>query len=476
MPCNLNINSKNTSSLMKVSLRITLILLLIISFSFDDSWISSATFSKSEILTNQEQVELNRILSHEKILQIDSLLDAYEAQNSYHGNILVAIDGAVVAERAMGYADPIHRTPCNTSMVYQLASVSKQFTAAAIMLLKADGRLDFSDKVTKYIPELPYKSVAISHLLHHTGGMPNYMFLVDKYWNKNYPPDNEDIIALMARYKLPEFFRAGYKYDYSNTGYMLLATVVQRISGLSLNQFLQRRIFGPLEMNDTHVYSSADTGEHKHHIIGFRPLKRGYASIPETLNDGPVGDKGVCSTLADLFIWDRALYDGFQLSSELVEEAFTPVVAANGKQVDYGYGFRIKQVNGDKAIYHNGVWEGFRTNFHRYPTHRNTIIALNNTSIRSNHQLVNQIETILFGGNSNDPTKLLVYLTIEEGFDQAFETFLSLSTEEKESSVDFQKIIQAAGYLASTGKIHKAAELSKLIEKAIESGQSQSKL
>ncbi|HAH60088.1 MAG TPA: hypothetical protein DCL86_18305 [Bacteroidales bacterium] len=203
---------------MKVSLRITLTLLLVLSFSFDNNWISSATFSKSEILTNQDQIELNRILSHEKIIQIDSLLNKYESQNNFHGNILVAIDGAVVAERAMGYADPIRRTPCNTSMVYQLASVSKQFTAAAIMLLKADGRLDFSDKITKYIPEIPYNSVTISHLLHHTGGMPNYMYLVDKYWNENYPPDNEDVINLMARYKLPVFFRAGYRYNYSNTG------------------------------------------------------------------------------------------------------------------------------------------------------------------------------------------------------------------------------------------------------------------
>ncbi|MDD4597605.1 MAG: serine hydrolase [Lentimicrobiaceae bacterium] len=460
---------------MKVSLRITLTLLLVLSFSFDNNWISSATFSKSEILTNQDQIELNRILSHEKIIQIDSLLNKYDSQNNFHGNILVAIDGAVVAERAMGYADPIRRTPCNTSMVYQLASVSKQFTAAAIMLLKADGRLDFSDKITKYIPEIPYNSVTISHLLHHTGGMPNYMYLVDKYWNENYPPDNEDVINLMARYKLPVFFRAGYRYSYSNTGYMLLATVVQRVSGLSLNQFLQRRIFAPLGMKDTYVYSSADAEDHKH-ISGFRPLRRGYASIPETLNDGPVGDKGVCSTLADLFIWDRALYEGFPLSSTLVEEAFTPVVAANGRQVDYGYGFRIKQVNGDKAIYHNGVWEGFRTNFHRYPTHRNTIIALNNTSIRNNHLLVSQIENILYGGNPDDPTKLLVYLTIEEGLDHAFETFLSLSPQERESSVDFQKIIQAAGYLASTGKIHKAAELSQLIEKATATEHSQSKL
>lgn len=467
MPCNDIQTTKNTSLLMKVSLRILLTLLLIFNFSPNKGWISSATFSKSEILTNQEQIELNRILSVEKIIRIDSLLNAYEANNAYSGNILVAIGGSVVIERSMGYADPIHRQTCTTSMVYQLASVSKQFTAAAIMLLKADGRLDFSDKVTKYLPELPYKSVTISQLLHHTGGMPNYMFLVDKYWNKEYPPDNEDIIALMARYKLPEFFRPGYRYDYSNTGYMLLATIVQRISGLSLNQFLQRRVFEPLGMSNTHVYSSADTGTHKHHIVGYRPLKRGYASIPETLNDGPVGDKGVCSTLGDLFIWDRALYDGFPLSMEMLEEAFTPVMADNGRQVDYGYGFRIKEANGEKAIYHNGVWEGFRTNFHRYPAHQHTIIALNNTSTRVNHQLVNHIETILYGGNSDDPTKLLVYLAIEEGSDMALETFISLSAEKRHSEVDFSKINTAAGYLASTGKIHKAAELHKFSEVAM---------
>ncbi|GAB1405006.1 hypothetical protein MASR1M74_21850 [Lentimicrobium sp.] len=466
MPCDTHFNYINNAFNMRIPLRITLTLLLIVSFSLDKGYISSATFSKSEILTNQEQAELSRILSYDKIQRIDSLLNEYDATNQYHGNILVAIDGAVVAERAMGYADPVMRTPCNSSMVYQLASVSKQFTAAAIMLLKADGRINFSEKVSTYIPELPYKSVTIAHLLHHTGGVPNYMYLVDRYWNKDYPPDNEDVVALMAKYKLPEFFKAGYRYDYSNTGYMLLATIVQRVSGLSLNEFLQRRIFRPLGMNDTYVYSSADENGQKCHLMGYRPVRRGYVSIPETLNDGPVGDKGVCSTLKDLFIWDRALYEGFPFSAELLEEAFSPIRSSNGRQVEYGYGFRIKQVNGEKAVYHNGVWEGFRTNFHRYPSQGNTIIALNNTSTRTNHHLVSQIEEILSGVNTDDPTRLLVYLTIEEGFDQAFDTFLSFPAEQRMSSVDFGKIILAAGYLASTGKVHKAAELNMLSEKA----------
>ncbi|HCT69807.1 MAG TPA: serine hydrolase, partial [Bacteroidales bacterium] len=174
------------------------------------------------------------------------------------------------------------------------------------MLLKSDGRLDFDDKVADYIPELPYPGVRISHLLHHTGGLPNYMYLIDKYWSKNYPPDTEDVIAMLERYRLPAFFKPGSRYDYSNTGYVVLAALVERITGMSLNEFLQRRVFIPLGMKNTYVYRSADSNLVKRHIDGFRALKSGYLRIQESKSNGPVGDKGVCSTLEDLYIWDQA--------------------------------------------------------------------------------------------------------------------------------------------------------------------------
>lgn len=443
-----------------------MLLLLLVFFTTGNSGrISSANNTGSEILSVHEALELTKILDYGLLRSLDSLTDLFSIQKGFSGNVLVAIDGFDVFEKSLRYADPILKTPLSTSSVFQLASVSKQFTAAAIMLLKADQRLDFDDELVKYIPELPYKKVTIRHLLHHTGGLPNYMYLVDKYWNSETHPDNEDVIGLMAKYKLPVFFQPGARYDYSNTGYVMLASVVERVSGMSLNEFLQRRVFGPIGMKNSYVYSSADTSIVKNHIDGFRALKRGYTRIADTKNNGPVGDKGVCSTLGDLYLWDQALYNGSPIPFEILEEAFLPAQSNAGKEIPYGYGFRLRNFENEPVIYHNGVWEGFRTNFHRYPLHRNTIIVLNNSSSRVNHELLTAIETLISRESKKDFTKMLVNISIEEGAESAVEVAKELRLVNPGAGYNLRTMMKAAEFLESSGKPGKAGEVKSLIEK-----------
>lgn len=448
--------------LMRLLVKLALVLLLVVGFSAYDSRISSATLNTSEILTEEENLNLCKLFSSEKLARLDSVIENFNTKYRFNGNILVALNGYNVYERSIGYADPIRKVEAKPEMIYQLASVSKQFTATAIMLLKSDGRIDFDDLLVKYIPELPYNNVTIRHLLHHVGGLPNYMYLTDKYWKQEIAPDNEDVIELMAKYKLPAFFKPGTRYDYSNTGYVMLATVVERISGLSLNEFLQRRVFRPLGMNSTYIYTTADTSIKRNHLDGFRALRYGYARIMDTRNNGPVGDKGVCSTVEDMFKWDKALYSGSVINQELLDEAFSPAETVYGKEVPYGYGFRIRDYNGSKVIYHNGLWEGARTNFHRYLDSKNTIIVLNNTSTRINHELVRQIEMAIGEGQESDITEMLAKMAIEEGVDQAFELYQELCDNNPTAKVDFNKIAAVADYLQKEGKTEKAEKLEKL--------------
>jgi CubicO group peptidase (beta-lactamase class C family) len=449
---------------MKKLLKVSLVLLFAFFNTGNSSQISSANHNESEILTGFESLELTKIVEYKLLRNLDSVAELYAMQKGFSGNILVAIDGFNIFEKSVKYSDPIKKSPLTTSSIFQLASVSKQFTAAAILLLKSDNRLELDDDLTKYIPELPYKNITIRHLLHHTAGLPNYMYLVDKYWSKEHHPDNDDVIDLMAKYKLPVFFQPGSRFDYSNTGYVMLASVVERISGMSLNEFLQRRIFSPLGMKNTYVYSSADTNITRRQTDGFLALKRGYSRISETKNNGPVGDKGVCSTAGDLFIWDQALYSGSPIPFDLIEEAFLPAKTKTGKEVAYGYGFRLRSANAQPVIYHNGVWEGFRTNFHRYPTSRNTIIVLNNTSTRVNHELVRQIEFVINNQPPHDYTKMIINISLEEGLTAAIESMEELKKTYTDASFNFRTIMNAAEFLEQSGKPIKAAELKTLVD------------
>lgn len=447
---------------MKHIYRILIISILVVGFSPLDNRIASANFNKSEILTDSETHQLSSLIASNIIQEIDSIVNLYNIQKRFSGNILVAIAGQEIYSHSIGFQDPLKKENLEKNNIFQMASVSKQFTAAAIMLLKMDGKIEFDEVITKYIPEFPYQEITLTHLLHHTSGLPNYMYLVDKYWKNSNAPNNDDIIRLLAKYKLPTFFKPGSKYDYSNTGYVILATVVQRVSGVSLNNFLKDRIFKPLNMNNSYVFSSSDSSCKRLHIDGFKSLKNGFIRYKASNNDGPVGDKGICSTIEDMFKWDKALYQESIFPKDLLEQAFLPTKDREGRNIPYGFGFRIRESIGGKVIYHNGIWQGFRTNFHRYIDSGNTIIVLNNTSIRTNHELVNKIETILNNSKNETETAKITQILLNNGIDSAKEYFEELTEVNPLFQLNIRKLMQVADYMNSIGKEKKAEEIKDL--------------
>ena len=328
--------------------------------------------------------------------KIDSLFERFRKYSSFQGNVLVSWKGRIVYHNSHGYSNPRKKEPLSQGSVFQLASVSKQFTAMAIMILKEQGKLDFDDDVRKYITDWPYENMSIRHLLNHTAGLQNYMWLVEHKWKGENAPYNDEVISMLIEHQLPLNYTPGKYFAYSNSGYVVLAHLTEVISGEQFADFLHKHIFKPLGMYSSFAYSSVlNNSDERNKMMGYRKYWKGYREIPETVNDGCIGDKGIYSTTMDLYKWDQALYTEALVSRETIELAFDKARLNNNKRVSYGFGFRIEEDGDNKTVYHHGLWNGFRTSLMRYVNESSSIIVLNHTNSNAKHHLVRRIENIL---------------------------------------------------------------------------------
>jgi CubicO group peptidase (beta-lactamase class C family) len=327
--------------------------------------------------------------------KLDSLLKRINKRQDFHGSILVAKNKKVLYSNQIGFADFGNKILLNKKSIYQLASVSKQFTAAAIMLLKEDNKIKLSDKVTAYFPNFPYKDVSIKNLLNHTAGLPKYFWLAEHKWQQNEAPKNIDMMALLASTNIMRFFKPGRNFDYSNTGYFVLASIVEKVSGISFRAFLKKYIFEPLQMNDSYVYSYKNDKIKENQLNGYR-LYRGWRhlKIPATINDAIVGDKNVYSTSEDLFKWTLGLNTGKLLKKESLDLMYSKGKTIYGTEVPYGFGFRISS-NKQKSIYHYGKWNGFRTALTKYLEDDLVVIILEHTSYNTMKSLNKKVKKIV---------------------------------------------------------------------------------
>lgn len=339
---------------------------------------------------------------------IRSNLDTY-IENLYHkrgfnGSIVIGRDGYMVYKNHIGYTNLRYRTqPINDTSSFQLASLSKQFTAAAVMLLYQQGKLGYDDRVTRYIANFPYKEVTLRQLLNHTSGVPNYMWLAERKWEKETPPDNREMIKMMCRYNLKPHFKPGTRYKYSNTGYMILVGIVEQISEKPIDAFLYKHFFSKLGMGNTYARSFSDHPIHRYkkdssypgELLGYRYSRRRYVAIPPTVNDGAVGDKGIYSTGVDLLKWDQSLERHFILADTTFQAAYKKGVTTRGDTIPYGFGYHIPKGKKDLKAYHNGVWNGFTNTFRKYHKDSLTIILLSNNSFKGITPAINGIKNII---------------------------------------------------------------------------------
>lgn len=327
--------------------------------------------------------------------KLDSLLKRINKRHDFHGSVLVAKNGKIVYQNQIGLADFRKKKQIHKESVFQLASVSKQFTATAILMLKEKNLLKLSDTVTKYFPRFPFKNITIKHLLNHTSGLPNYFWVAEHEWDEKLPPNNIEMINLLERSVATRFFRPGRRFDYSNTGYFVLASLVEKIANMDFSEFVKMHIFDPLQMTNSFVYSFKNDPIKKEQLTGYR-LYRGWRhlKIRGTVNDAVVGDKNVYSTNEDLLKWINGLNNGKLISKESLAQMYTKGETRYGRKVPYGFGFRIDTKENEKVIYHFGKWNGFSTGISQYPNDL-VIIILEHTSYRSLGTLTKKVKQLV---------------------------------------------------------------------------------
>ncbi len=342
-----------------------------------------------------EEVSTRAFTDEDLLFYQDTITKLLLSQH-FNGSVLLAREGEVLFSHSFGFADFRNDAPLTTKTPFQLASISKTFTATATLMLHDRGKLHLDDPVAKHIPEFQYPDITIRHLLSHTSGLHNYMYLLERYWDEARPPTNEDVLDLFTEYPMYLNFRPGTRFDYSNTGYAFLGLLIERVSGKTFASFMHEEIFDPLGMKHTFVYDPGlPEGTPKERAFGFRRWGNTHIIIPDVVHDGVMGDKGIYSDIHDLYRWDRAIAEGSLLSDSLWHTAFKHTRLVNNRTVRYGMGWRLQSYMGKAVAHHPGRWNGFRTSLKRFVDDDATLILLSNNNRNITH-LVEALQNILF--------------------------------------------------------------------------------
>jgi CubicO group peptidase (beta-lactamase class C family) len=305
--------------------------------------------------------------------RIDALMRAY--QGAVPGAcVLVLQDGVPTLRRAYGLANVEGRVAATAATNYRLASITKQFTSAAVLLLAEDGRLSIDDPVRRWLPSLPDSAngATVRHLLTHTSGLVDYEDLIPHGTSAQL--HDADVLPLLEA-ENRRYFSPGAQYRYSNSGYVLLALIVARASGTDFAAFLRERIFQPLHMQNT-VAFEAGISVIAHRAFGYSATRQAWTRTDQSLTSGTLGDGGIYSSIDDLAKWDAALYDGRLLRPASLRLAFQPTIQTDDPAVQYGFGWRIT----GETRWHSGETMGFRSVIRRDLEQRFTVIVLTNRS------------------------------------------------------------------------------------------------
>lgn len=326
---------------------------------------------------------------------IDSIVQRRHKQGIFNGVVLVAEYGLPIYCKAFGYKNFRTKESLNEHSVFQLASVSKMFTATAIMLLQQKGYLSINDSVKHIIPDFPYEGLIIRHLLTHRSGLPRYMVNTDVHWPRDSMLTNEDMHKIMVQYPPRKYFSPDFRFNYQNVNYAYLALIVERVSGKSFDNFVRDNIFEPLGMFDSRVYTGKKQPDISGAVVGHI-YRRPRVILPEeNYINGVTGDKGVYSSVYDLLEFDQALYTDTFLTKESKQLMFHPWTQwRRGKKDSYGFGFRISTFEKDNLVYHYGWWNGFKTAFMRFQNSKRTVLILTNRDRKLT--LAKEIQEILF--------------------------------------------------------------------------------
>ena len=369
---------------MKLTLKFVLIGLLILSFSNCE----------------QKQTSLNY-----KVKQYAKFISDMKSEGFTTGNILVYENGEIVFQNSDGLRSINPTDSLTLNSQFRLASVSKQFTAIAIMKLKQAGNLEYDQKVNTILTDFPYDNITIKHLLHHTSGIGDYIEMINEKFvpqnlTKRYILGNNEVLDIFYDNNPKLNFQPGEEYEYSNTGYLLLASIVEKISKQHFRDFLKENIFEPLGMSGTTLYNYQEGNDPNmpNRVFGYRKTEseKGYELNDYHVVNDVRGDGGIYSTLNDLYKWNMALVNYKALPKEYLDQAWNWGTLNNGEKIIYGFGwFRfLEDKTKPKNVFHSGGWVGFATYLFNEIETKSGYIILTNNSTGTVFDIKNAIDSI----------------------------------------------------------------------------------
>ena len=328
-------------------------------------------------------------VAQDNVPRMEQVVRYYADQKQFMGTVLVARDGKVILSKGYGSANLEWDIPNSPNTKFRLGSITKQFTAACILLLEERGRLKVEDPVKKYMPDAPaaWDKVTIFHLLTHTSGIPSFTGFPDYHSTEALPATPEQLVARFR--DKPLEFQPGEKWNYSNSGYVLLGFLIEKITQQSYSQFVQENIFKPLGMKDSGYDSNAAIIVHR--AAGYAPSPNGVTNAGYIDMTIPLSAGALYSTTEDLLRWEQGLMGGKLLSAASLQKMTTPF------KNDYAFGLGVRTVNDHKLIEHGGGIEGFNTYLAYYPEDKLTVVALANLNGDAPEGIASKLAAIAHG-------------------------------------------------------------------------------
>ena len=336
--------------------------------------------------------------------KVDKVFAQWDTTTTPGCALAVVKDGQIIYKRGYGMAkleDGIVMTP---DKIFDIGSVSKQFTSTCIALLAREGKISLDEDIRKYFPDLPQygRPITVRHLIHHTSGLRDYngLLVLAGFRPESDCPNVDESLELVFRQKKLNY-PTGEEYSYTNTGYFLLGQIVEKVSGQSLNQFAQERIFKPLGMTHT-LYQDDHLQIIKNRATGYEQAEKGYRLNMSNWDE--TGDGNVYTSVEDLYLWDQAFYNN-KLGRDLMEMLHTVGVLNNGKKLDYAFGLVITEHKGLKNVGHGGAWAGFRAAISRFPEQKFSVICLANLDSIDPTDLCFKVADIYLADLIKEPVK-----------------------------------------------------------------------
>ena len=326
---------------------------------------------------------------------INSLMDIYDIEDEPGAALLIINDGNILLARGYGLANLEDDIPITPATNFRLASVTKQFTGMCIMILVNWAQLEYEQTLTEIFPSFPdYGSdITVLNLLQHTSGLRDYFSLIPE--NTTEQIYDADVLALMMEQN-STYFPPGTEYRYSNSGYAVLAMIVEQVSGTGFAEFIELNIFSPLGMSYSIAYENG-ISEVENRAYGYSLVGTEYSRDDQSITSAVLGDGGVYSSLDDMSKWDQSLYTSQLVPYMILSQAFVTGTLLNGSETGYGFGWVLDNYNYRKRVYHTGNTRGFRNVFMRFPDERLSILILTNRNSGNPKETADQIATMFFG-------------------------------------------------------------------------------